>query len=289
MSKRTQKIIVIVVSSAMVITLCFLYYQQYKLNLDNELIIVKTDNNKYLAVIDITKEFITNEGKFNFKDIKSIPSIVKSSTDQTFKIYRPTFKEFILLMKRGPQIIYPKDISQIVIEANISSSSKVLEIGTGSGALTLYLLNILNGSGSLTTLDISKTNQRRAKKTIERYLSTQEMNVNYSLKFINQELNKFNFSDYVNEIDTVITDVPEPWEFFDKNIIDSDLFWVSYLPSITQVIKMKECLELNKFEDIEVKEVILRDWYLNKKIARPNNKLISHTGFLLSARYIKFD
>ena len=41
---------------------------------------------------------------------------------------------------------------------------------------------------------------------------------------------------------------------------------------------MKECLELNKFEDIEVKEVILRDWYLNKKIARPNNKLISHTG-----------
>ena len=42
-------------------------------------------------------------------------------------------------------------------------------------------------------------------------------------------------------------------------------------------------------KDIEVKEVILRDWYLNKKIARPNNKLISHTGFLLSARYIKFD
>ena len=259
------------------------------MNLDNELIIVKTDNNKYLAVIDISKEFITNEGKFHFKDIETIPSIIPSSTGQKFKIYRPTFKEFILLMKRGPQIIYPKDISQIVIEANISSFSKVLEIGTGSGALTLYLINILNGSGSLTTLDISKTNQRRAKKTIERYLSTQEMNVNYSLKFINQELNKFNFSDYVNEIDTVITDVPEPWEFFDKNIIDSDLFWVSYLPSITQVIKMKECLELNKFEDIEVKEVILRDWYLNKKIARPNNKLISHTGFLLSARYIKFD
>ena len=259
------------------------------MNIDNQLIVIKTSKNKYLSVVENDKEFITNEGKFNFKDIKSIPSIVKSSTDQTFKIYRPTFKEFILLMKRGPQIIYPKDISQIVIEANISSSSKVLEIGTGSGALTLYLLNILNGSGSLTTLDISKTNQRRAKKTIERYLSTQDMNENYSLKFINQELNKFNFSDYVNEIDTVITDVPEPWEFFDKNIIDTDLFWVSYLPSITQVIKMKECLELNKFEDIEVKEVILRDWYLNKKIARPNNKLISHTGFLLSARYIKFD
>ena len=108
------------------------------MNLDNELIIVKTDNNKYLAVIDISKEFITNEGKFHFKDIETIPSIIPSSTGQKFKIYRPTFKEFILLMKRGPQIIYPKDISQIVIEANISSFSKVLEIGTGSGALTRY-------------------------------------------------------------------------------------------------------------------------------------------------------
>lgn len=259
------------------------------MNLDNELIIVKTDNNKYLAVVDITKEFITNEGKFHFKDITSIPSILKSSTGQEFKIYRPTFKEFILNMKRGPQIIYPKDISQIVIESNISSSSKVLEIGTGSGALTLYLVSILNEKGSLTTVDISKTNQRRAKKTIERYLSTKEINEEYNLKFINQDLNDFNFSEISNEIDTIITDVPEPWIFFDNNKINTDIVWVSYLPSITQVIKTKECLESNDFENIEVKEVILRDWYLNKKIARPDNKLISHTGFLLSARFIKFD
>ncbi len=259
------------------------------MNLDNELVIVKTDNNKYLAVVDITKEFITNEGKFHFKDITSIPSILKSSTGQEFKIYRPTFKEFILNMKRGPQIIYPKDISQIVIESNISSSSKVLEIGTGSGALTLYLVSILNEKGSLTTVDISKTNQRRAKKTIERYLSTKEINEEYNLKFINQDLNDFNFSEISNEIDTVITDVPEPWIFFDNNKINTDIVWVSYLPSITQVIKTKECLESNNFENIEVKEVILRDWYLNKKIARPDNKLISHTGFLLSARFIKFD
>ncbi len=259
------------------------------MNLDNELIIVKTDNNKYLAVVDITKEFITNEGKFHFKDITSIPSILKSSTGQEFKIYRPTFKEFILNMKRGPQIIYPKDISQIVIESNISSSSKVLEIGTGSGALTLYLVSILNEKGSLTTVDISKTNQRRAKKTIERYLSTKKINEEYNLKFINQDLNDFNFSEISNEIDTIITDVPEPWIFFDNNKINTDIVWVSYLPSITQVIKTKECLESNNFENIEVKEVILRDWYLNKKIARPDNKLISHTGFLLSARFIKFD
>ena len=77
------------------------------LNIDNQLVVIKTPkNNKFLAVIDIEKEFITNEGKFKFSKVKNIPSIVKTSTGVIFKIYKPTYKEFVLLMKRGPQIIY---------------------------------------------------------------------------------------------------------------------------------------------------------------------------------------
>ena len=87
------------------------------MNIDNQLVVIKTPKNKkFLAVIDIEKEFTTNEGKFKFSKIKNIPSTVKTSTEVNFKIYRPTYKEFILLMKRGPQIIYPKDVAQIVLE-----------------------------------------------------------------------------------------------------------------------------------------------------------------------------
>ena len=85
------------------------------MNIDNQLIVIKTPkNNKFLAVIDIDKEFTTNEGKFKFSQIKNIPSIVETSTGINFKIYKPSYKEFVLLMKRGPQIIYPKDVAQIV-------------------------------------------------------------------------------------------------------------------------------------------------------------------------------
>ena len=257
------------------------------MNLDNELIIVKTDNNKYLAVIDITKEFITNEGKFNFKDIKSIPSIVKSSTDQKFKIYRPTFKEFILLMKRGPQIIYPKDVAQIVLESNIHNSSKVLEIGSGSGALTLYLYTILKNTGVLYSLDSSKINQRRADKTISRYISTLSDESN-DITFINQELVNFEYKALNENLDAIITDVPEPWEFFTNNKIKNSVTWVSYLPSMTQIMRMNDALKEQQFQDVEIKEVILRDWVVDEKIVRPSNKLVSHTGFLISARYIKY-
>jgi len=256
------------------------------LNIDNQLVVINTPkNNKFLAVVDLKKEFTTNEGNFKFSQIKNIPTLVKTSTGVNFNIYRPTYKEFVLLMKRGPQIIYPKDVAQIVLESNIHNSSKVLEIGSGSGALTLYLYTLLKNTGILYSLDSSKINQRRADKTISRYISTLS-DENNDITFINEELINFDYKTLNQNIDAIISDVPEPWEFFTNNKIENSVIWVSYLPSMTQVMRMNDVLKEQQFQDIEIKEVILRDWVVDKKIVRPSNKLVSHTGFLISARYI---
>jgi tRNA (adenine57-N1/adenine58-N1)-methyltransferase len=257
------------------------------LNIDNQLIVIKTSKNKYLSVVESDKEFITNEGKFKFSDLKKIPSIVTTTTGIDFQIYTPTYKEFVLLMKRGPQIIYPKDVGQIIVESNLHNSSKILEIGSGSGALTLYLYSLLQNSGKLYSLDSSKINQRRANKTISRYLSTYSKDT-VDVNFINEKLDNFNFKNLEDKIDAIITDVPEPWDFFINNNIDTNLNWVSYLPSMSQIIRINETLKEKNFQDIEVKEVILRDWIVDKKVVRPTNKLVSHTGFLISAKYIKY-
>ena len=257
------------------------------MNIDNQLIVIKTSKNKYLSVVESDKEFITNEGKFKFSDLKKIPSIVTTTTGIDFQIYTPTYKEFVLLMKRGPQIIYPKDVGQIIVESNLHNSSRVLEIGSGSGALTLYLYSLLQNSGKLYSLDSSKINQRRANKTISRYLSTYSKDT-VDVNFINEKLDKSNFKNLEDKIDAIITDVPEPWDFFINNNIDTNLNWVSYLPSMSQIIRINETLKEKNFQDIEVKEVILRDWIVDKKVVRPTNKLVSHTGFLISAKYIKY-
>ena len=257
------------------------------MNIDNQLVVIKTPKNKYLSVIEKDKEFITNEGKFQFSDIQKIPSIITTSTGIDFQIYSPTYKEFVLLMKRGPQIIYPKDVGQIIVESNINNASKVLEIGSGSGALTLYMYSLLKNSGKLYSLDSSKINQRRASKTISRFLSTYSQDL-VDVNFINEKLINFNLKSLDEDIDTIITDVPEPWEFFINNKIENNLSWVSYLPSISQIMKINNTLIENNFQDIEVKEVILRDWIVNQKVVRPTNKLVSHTGFLISAKFVKY-
>ena len=183
------------------------------MNIDNQLVVINTPkNNKFLAVVDMKKEFTTNEGNFKFSQINNIPTLVKTSTGINFKIYKPTYKEFVLLMKRGPQIIYPKDVAQIVLESNIHNSSKVLEIGSGSGALTLYLYTLLKNTGVLYSLDSSRINQRRADKTISRYISTLS-DENKDITFINEELINF-----VKKSDVLIYDSTYEDEEF-KNYI----------------------------------------------------------------------
>ncbi len=254
------------------------------MNFDNSLVVIKSYNKKYLTVIKNGDSFITNDGKISYNDIKSIPTTVKSSTGEEFVIYFPTYKEFVLLMRRGPQIIYPKDIGSIIVDGNVKNNSNVLEIGTGSGALTLFLILILGKEGTLYSLDSDNKNQYRSKKTINRYLSTFNKNYEYNLEFIHDELKNFRITDI--DIDTIITDVPEPWEFFKKNNINKDLSWVSYLPSISQVEKLTNVLKENKFKNIEIKENLERYWIIRDNILRPKNEMVGHTGFIVSGRFI---
>ncbi len=256
------------------------------MNFDNSLIVIESKSNKYLTVIKAGEYFITNEGKISYNEINSIPTTIETSTGEEFNIYSPSYKEFVLLMRRGPQIIYPKDIGSIIVEGNIKNNSRILEIGTGSGALTLFLILLLGKEGYLYSLDSDKKNQYRAKKTINRYLSTFNKEFDYNIEFIENDLISFSFNSLSEKIDTIVTDVPEPWQFFYKNKITTNLYWVSYLPSISQVEKLVNILKESNFKNIEIKENLERQWIINKNILRPKNEMVGHTGFIVSSRFI---
>ena len=256
------------------------------MSLDNTVVVLKNNKHKHLAVLKDDQEFVSQNGVIKFNDIKELPSTVISSKNHEYYVYIPSFDEFILLMKRGPQIIYPKDIGAILIAGNISKNSNILEIGTGSGALTLYLNLILDKKSQLFTLDENEKNQRRAQKTIERFVASSKINNLVDVNYINSKLSAFAFNDLADKVDTIITDIPEPWEFFLKNQIKQNLNWVSYLPSISQVEKIVTKLRENNFVNIKITETLNREWIVDKKIVRPKNEMVGHTGFVVGARYL---
>jgi tRNA (adenine57-N1/adenine58-N1)-methyltransferase len=76
-------------------------------------------------------------GGIRHKDVVERGSHCFQINGTTFR--RPTLQEYTLLMKRVPTPSYPKDALTIVSMLDVGSGSRVLEAGTGSGAMTLYL------------------------------------------------------------------------------------------------------------------------------------------------------
>lgn len=59
--------------------------------------------------------------------------------DLPFRIRRPSLEQYVLHMKRVATPSYPKDIQAMLSMAEVGQGSVVLEAGTGSGAMTLFL------------------------------------------------------------------------------------------------------------------------------------------------------
>lgn len=64
---------------------------------------------------------------------------IKTSHGAVLSVKRPSLWEYVLLMKRGPTPSYPKDIWAILGLLDVHMGQTVLEAGSGSGALTLFL------------------------------------------------------------------------------------------------------------------------------------------------------
>ena len=116
-----------------------------------QLISVDQKNRKKLFKLSINGTFENNLGRISHEDIEG------HSPNETFRtlnqspmiIRRPQLDEFIVLTKRRATIMYPKDIWTVIGMMDIGYGSTVIEAGTGSGALTLYL----SRAGNVTILN----------------------------------------------------------------------------------------------------------------------------------------
>ena len=68
--------------------------------------------------------------------------LLKSNTGKEFFIYTPSFIDLYRKLKRDAQIIPLKDIGFIIAETGINKETKILDAGSGSGALACFLASI---------------------------------------------------------------------------------------------------------------------------------------------------
>lgn len=199
---------------------------------------------------------------------------IKGETKEGFQA---TLIDQLDVMKRGPQIITNKDAGLILGFTGVSSGWKVLEAGSGSGALTMHLANAVKPSGKVYSLDLRKEHQSIAKENIANaglmeFVEFREADVTKKLD--------------LKELDLIVFDFPEPWKALKnaEKCLREGGFLVCYVPSFEQLKETYLELQKHKFVRLKAVECFLREFQVTERATRPENVGLMHTGYLLFAR-----
>jgi tRNA (adenine57-N1/adenine58-N1)-methyltransferase len=247
----------------------------------DEVYLVLDERRTYKVKIEQGKQFHTHKGFIELGALIGQPFgiTVTSSLGISFYVLKPLIRDRVLKTDRYTQVLYPKDIGYILFQLGIGPGSKVMEAGTGSGALTMALANIVRPDGKIFSYDINEKHQKIAKKNLER--SGLHQYVEFDILDITEEIPIFN-------LDAVILDLATPWavvHYAWEALTGSGVF-LSFSPTIEQVIKTTEELKSYPFIEIETVELILREITVAPNKTRPKTQMIGHSGYLTSARKV---
>ena len=233
----------------------------------------------YLVRVEADKSFHTHKGYLQLGDLigKEYGTRIPSSMDIYFVALKPNLRDQIFKSSRRTQISYPKDIALIIMYSGIGPGSRVVEAGTGTGALTSAIAHYIKPAGRVYTYEVRQEFQKNAKKNLERaglldYVELKEGNVTEEIE--------------EKDLDAVILDMATPWLVIPHayNALKGSGMLVSFSPTIDQVVKAVEALTDYGFVCIETVETLIRFMQVERGKTRPQTVMTGHTGYLTFAR-----
>lgn len=228
----------------------------------------------------------THRGEIKHDDIIGLPSgsVIENHNGEKFLALKPLLSDYVLSMPRGAQIIYPKDAGQIIIEGDIFPGAVVIEAGVGSGALSSYLLRAVGEKGKLFSFELREEFAEIAKGNVENFLGQKPKNWTVTIGALQEKLEE---TLKAGTADRAVLDMLAPWECIaavHKALRPGGLV-VVYVATATQLSRVAEEIKTQGgFTTPAAFETLVRPWHLEGLAVRPEHRMISHTGFLLTAR-----
>ena len=251
-------------------------------------LLVDRQGRRFLLTLDPERTFSTHAGTIPHTAFIGAENgqMFESTGGSRYVALRPRLSDFILKMKRGAQVVYPKDIGPILVHGDIAPGMTVVEAGTGSGALTAALARAVGSSGRVVSAERREDHHSKAVKTLTQWFGEVPPHV---------ELRVGEVTDAIAEIrpERVVLDVPEPWAVFDATVplLPGGAVVVAYIPTVIQVQQTVESLRSSGVcTDVDAFEVLHREWHAHGRSIRPKHEMVAHTGFLVTGRrYLRLE
>ncbi|MCQ2086161.1 MAG: methyltransferase domain-containing protein [archaeon] len=192
-------------------------------------------------------------------------------------VFRPGTIDLIESLNRGAQIITPKDAASILFNCDIKTGDVVLEIGTGSGALTTALISAVKPKGRVHTVELVEKNVLITLKNLKRtgldekwtYQIGDARNVKVSIL-----------------ADALVMDIPDPEKALENLLpcLRNGGRICAYIPNTNQVELIVNALRCRNFYDVFSLEILQRKMEVHHGGVRPAYEMLGHTGYLVFGR-----
>lgn len=246
------------------------------------IVLLSEDGEKFRVLVEDGAKRVPGIGVLDTGELAGLQfgSITKLG-NRRFLILRPSVMDKIETLKRKAQIVMPKDSAHILMHCDINAGKRVVEAGSGTGALTVALANAVLPGGKVFSYDIRPEFLKTAKDNIE------DAGLSVGCEFhlgdvcgpagIRQK-----------ELDAAVFDIPEPWRVLDNawDALRPCGHFASYSPTVNQVEQTVRALYERKFIEVRTVETLQREMTVVEKGIRPSFDMLGHSGYLTFARKV---
>lgn len=245
---------------------------------NGELVLLLSRDSSYLFQVS-NERVNTANGQINLSELKKkeFGEKIKTGTGKFFTLVKPSIIDILKKrVKRSAQVMLPKDIASIIANTGVSSDSLIVDAGTGTGYLAVFLAKLLPKS-IIVTYEADKEFFRIAQKNMR---SADVWNVKMKNKDVTKGIQEKN-------VDLVVLDLKNSGVVI-KHAYKSLKIggWLAvYSPTVDHLIKITKIVKKFGFSEMKIVENIEREWQAIKTV-RPKTIGLMHTGFLTFARKI---